>query len=81
MTTTKKKKKKRNPREQFNRLMGLRSAKNKDAHHKVKTPSWHRPIRVAPQGGFGLAQIGVAGWRQSYYRPHDVRLAPQEDVT
>ncbi len=77
--TTKKKKSNRTAKEEFNRLLGLRSAKKK--RHVQVIPKWHKEPRAYSYGKAGNATQGVGGWRQNYYRPHDVILAPQQDVT
>ena len=63
----------------FNRLMGLRSAKKK--RHVQIIPTWHRPFSAFSKGKAGTALQGVGGWRNNYYRPHEVVLEPEKRYT
>lgn len=62
---------------EFDRILGRRSVKQK----KAKKPPIQPKVPLYPRRPYALGKTrvirqGVAGWRNNYYRPHDVQLAP-----
>lgn len=70
----------RTVRQEFNRLLGLRSAKDFKRKPQI-IPEWHKTPRAKALGKNKNSTQGVGGWRQNYHRPHEVVLTPVRTIT